>query len=220
MNEKTDTAKPKRTAARRMTLYERFHWTQRAAHAVLVLSFTLLALTGMPQKYASQGWAQWMIARFGGIETTRLIHHVFAAVLMLLIVYHSLDLGYKIFVQHVRLSMLHGFRDVTDALQAFLYNIGLRKTRPQMGRYTFEEKAEYWALIWGTVIMAITGFMMWNPIATTQYFPGEYIPAAKAAPGGEALLAVLAIILWHFYHVHIREFNRSMFRGARRTVTR
>jgi hypothetical protein len=72
---------------------------------------------------------------------------------------------------------------------------------------------EYLAVVWGTIIMAITGFMMWNPIATTRFFPGQIIPAAKAAHGGEAILAVLAIILWHFYHVHLRHFNRSMFTG-------
>jgi hypothetical protein len=55
--------------------------------------------------------------------------------------------------------------------------------------------------------------MLWNPIATTTSLPGEVIPAAKAVHGGEALLAVGAIILWHFYHVHARHFNRSMFSG-------
>jgi hypothetical protein len=72
---------------------------------------------------------------------------------------------------------------------------------------------EYLAVVWGTVIMAITGFMMWNPIATARLLPGEFIPAAKAAHGAEAILAVLAILLWHFYHVHIRHLNRSMFTG-------
>lgn len=96
---------------------------------------------------------------------------------------------------------------------AFAYNLGLGKKRPQMGRYTFEEKAEYWAFVWGTVIMAITGFLMWNPIAATRILPGQFIPAAKAAHGGEAVLAVLAIIVWHMYGVHIKRFNKSMFTG-------
>jgi len=68
--------------------------------------------------------------------------------------------------------------------------------------------------VWGTLIMILTGFMMWNPIATANLLPGEAIPAAKSAHGNEALLAVLAIVLWHFYHVHIRHFNRSMFTGV------
>jgi mono/diheme cytochrome c family protein len=82
-----------------------------------------------------------------------------------------------------------------------------------MGRYTFEEKMEYWAFAWGAIIMGATGFMMWNPISTTKLFPGEVIPAAKAAHGGEALLAVLAIIIWHMYGVHVKRFNKAMFTG-------
>ena len=83
-----------------------------------------------------------------------------------------------------------------------------------MGRYTFEEKLEYWALIWGNLVMIATGFLLWNPIATARLFPGQVIPAALAAHGGEALLAVLAVIVWHGYGVHLRHFNRSMFTGS------
>jgi cytochrome b subunit of formate dehydrogenase len=194
-------------------LYERFQWPQRVAHALLLASFTLLGFTGLPQKYAAAGWAQVMIGFFGGIETTRLIHHVSAVVLMLLAVYHTMDIGYKIFVRHIRLSMLPGIKDIKDALQTFLYNLGVFKNRPQMGRYTFEEKVEYWALIWGILIMGLTGFMMWNPIATSKILSGEFIPAAKAAHGGEALLAVMAIVIWHMYGVHIRRFNKAMWTG-------
>jgi cytochrome b subunit of formate dehydrogenase len=154
-----------------------------------------------------------MIGFFGGIETTRLIHHISAIVLMFLAIYHILDIGYKIFVLRTRLSMLPGIKDVKDAFQVFVYNLGFTKKRPQMGRYTFEEKAEYWALIWGTVIMGITGFMMWNPITTARLLPGEIIPASKAAHGGEALLAVMAIVVWHMYGVHLKRFNKAMFTG-------
>ncbi|HEX9386225.1 MAG TPA: c-type cytochrome domain-containing protein, partial [Anaerolineales bacterium] len=104
-------------------------------------------------------------------------------------------------------------QDVKDAWQAFMYNIGRAKTPPQMGRYTFEEKMEYWAFAWGAIIMGATGFTMWNPISTVKFLPGEVIPAAKAAHGGEALLAVLAIIIWHMYGVHIKRFNKSMWTG-------
>ncbi len=194
-------------------LYTRFHWTQRIAHAVLLASFTLLGLTGLPQKYSTASWAQTMIRIFGGIETTRLIHHICAIGLMLLAIYHLLDVGYKVFVLRTRLSMLPGVSDLRDAIQAFSYNLGLAKKRPQMGRYTFEEKAEYWALIWGTIIMGITGFMMWNPVFTTSLLPGEFIPASKAAHGGEALLAVMAIVVWHMYGVHMKRFNKAMFTG-------
>jgi len=72
---------------------------------------------------------------------------------------------------------------------------------------------EYLAMLWGYFLMGLTGFMLWNPILTTRLFPGEIIPAAKVAHGLEAVLAVLAIFLWHFYHVHIKQWNWSMFKG-------
>jgi cytochrome b subunit of formate dehydrogenase len=213
MSEKKTVKKQTRPTKKPARLYERFHWTQRVEHVLLLTSFSLLGITGLPQKFSTTAWAQVMIQFFGGIETTRLIHHVCAIVLMFLAIYHILDIGYKIFVHRTRLSMLPGIQDVKDALQAFVYNLGLTKKRPQMGRYTFEEKAEYWALIWGTVIMGITGFMMWNPITTARFLPGEIIPASKAAHGGEALLAVLAIVVWHMYGVHLKRFNKAMFTG-------
>jgi hypothetical protein len=82
-----------------------------------------------------------------------------------------------------------------------------------MGRFNFEEKLEYWAFVWGAVVMGLTGFMMWNPLTTLKILPGEAIPAAKAAHGGEAILAVAAIIIWHMYGVHFKKFNKSMFTG-------
>jgi hypothetical protein len=82
-----------------------------------------------------------------------------------------------------------------------------------MRKFNFGEKFEYWAVVWGTAVMIITGFMLWNPIATTSVLPGVIIPAAKAAHGGEALLAILAIIVWHMYNVHLKHFNASIFTG-------
>jgi hypothetical protein len=94
-----------------------------------------------------------------------------------------------------------------------MYFIGQRKHRAYYGRYNYAEKMEYLAVVWGTFLMGLTGFMMWNPVTTASVLPGQVIPAAKAAHGAEAILAVLAIIVWHFYHVHIRTFNKSMFTG-------
>lgn len=213
MSPKAIVNKKKSISTKSSRTYERFHWTQRVEHILLLTSFTMLGFTGLPQKFSSAGWAQALVHFFGGIETTRLIHHICAIILMFLAIYHILDIAYKIFVRRTRLSMLPGIQDIKDAFQSFFYNIGLSRKRPQMGRYTFEEKAEYWALIWGTVIMGITGFMMWNPIITARFLPGEIIPASKAAHGGEALLAVMAIIVWHMYGVHLKRFNKAMFTG-------
>lgn len=193
--------------------YARFSLLDRFQHLVMLLSFTTLAITGLVQKYALSSVSIFIIGVWGGIENVRATHHIAAIVLMLVAVVHLVVLGYKTFVLRRRLSMLPSLQDVKDALAAFTYNIGLRKSGAQMGRYTFEEKAEYWALVWGILIMGLTGFIMWNPITTVKLLPGDFIPAAKAAHGAEALLAVLAIIVWHMYGVHLRRFNKSMWTG-------
>ncbi len=193
--------------------YPRFSLWQRLEHGLLIFSFTLLAVSGLPQRYPDSNWGNAMIQLVGGIETIRLIHHVVAIILILETVYHAIVVAYKIWVLGLALTILPGWQDVKDGFHALAANLGLLKTQPQMGRYTFGEKAEYWAVIWGTVIMMISGFMLWNPIATTHFLPGQFIPAAKAAHGGEALLAVLSIITWHVYNVHLKHFNKSMFIG-------
>jgi len=110
-------------------------------------------------------------------------------------------------------QLADAYADREDAIEAALYNLRLSKKQPKMPRYNFAEKAEYWAMMWGTVLMGLTGFMLWNPINVANVLPGQFIPAAKAAHGGEAVLAVLAIIIWHFYNVHIKQFNKAMFTG-------
>ena len=200
-------------AAPKPSAYHRFNPLQRFEHILLLVSFTVLALTGLPQKFSAQPWADTMIAAMGGIETTRIIHRDAAFILLLVTIYHFIAVAYRVYVERVSMTMLPGWQDVKDALQTLGYNIGVYKVAAKMGRYTFGEKVEYWAVIWGTVLMAITGFMLWNPIATTAFLPGEFIPAAKAAHGGEAILAVLSILTWHLYNVHIKHFNKSMFTG-------
>lgn len=193
--------------------YERFPLVRRIEHLVMLLSFTTLGLTGLPQKFSSAPVSIAFVSLLGGIENLRTIHHVAAIVMMLGTAWHILVFGYLAYVRRTRFTMLPTLQDIKDGWQALMYNLGLAKTFPQMGRYTFEEKMEYWAFVWGAIVMGATGFMMWNPISTVKFLPGEAIPAAKAAHGGEALLAVLAIIIWHMYGVHIKRLNKSMFTG-------
>jgi len=193
--------------------YQRFPLARRIEHLAMLLSFTTLGLTGLPQKFPTAGPSIALVNLIGGIENLRSIHHFAAIVMMLGTAWHLVVFGYMAYVRRTRLSMLPSLQDVKDGWQALLHNLGFSKSFPQMGRYTFEEKMEYWAFVWGAIVMSVTGFMMWNPISTVKFLPGEAIPAAKAAHGGEALLAVLAIIIWHMYGVHIRRFNKSMWTG-------
>lgn len=191
----------------------RFPLSDRIEHIIMITSFTVLALTGLPQMYSTWPIMQAAIGGMGGIETIRIVHRIAASVLILGSIWHIAVMGYKIFVQRVRMTMLPGWKDVVDAVQALGYNFRITKKPPRMGKFNFMEKAEYWALVWGTGVMMVTGYMLWNPIATTNLLPGAVIPVARMAHGLEALLAVLSILTWHLYHVHLKRFNKSMFTG-------
>jgi formate dehydrogenase gamma subunit len=193
--------------------YKRFSLSYRIEHWVLTVSFALLAVTGLIQIYVDVGLSQWIVGVLGGIETVRFLHRIAAFVLMLETIYHLGHLSYRIFVLRTPMSMLPGLDDVRNGIQSVRYNLGLSKERAKQGFYTFEEKLEYWAVIWGTIVMGVSGFILWNPIATTELLPGIAVPAAKVAHGLEGTLAVLAIIVWHLYHVHLRHFNKSIFTG-------
>ncbi len=194
--------------------YPRFRLGARIEHFILMVTFTTLAVTGLPQMFSlGSPLARDIIALMGGIEFIRVIHRWAAFFLVIGSVYHIFTSAYRLFVKRERMQMVPEKKDLTDMVDYVGYNLGLREEHPRMAKFNFGEKFEYWAVVWGTLVMTITGFMLWNPIATTAILPGEAIPIALAAHGGEALLAVLAIIIWHMYNVHIKHFNPSMFTG-------
>ena len=195
--------------------YSRFTRSDRIQHVVMLVSFLVLAVTGLPQKYIylNNHFLDDLIDLMGGLEAVRVVHRWAATALMLVTVYHLLSVAQRVLVRRVALSMLPRYQDALDAWRSVRYNLGLAGQRPRMNRFTWEEKLEYWSLIWGTIVMIATGFMLWNPIATARLLPGQWIPAAQVVHGGEALLAILAVLVWHFYAVHLRQFNRSMFTG-------
>jgi cytochrome b subunit of formate dehydrogenase len=148
--------------------YTRFNVLQRIEHIALIASFSTLAVTGLVQKFAGNPIAEGIIRALGGIEHVRTFHHIAAIVFVLECIYHFILLAHKVFVRRVEMTMLPGLKDAVDAIDLVRYNLGLTNEHPRMPRYNFAEKAEYWALIWGAVVMGITGFMLWNPIALAK----------------------------------------------------
>ena len=206
-------AKTKASGAPKAETFTRFTFIQRISHIVFLITFSLLGFTGLPQKFPQSPISIGIFDLLGGVENARLIHHTSAVIMLIISLVHILDITYGFFVLRKPISMIPWFNDLQHVINDVLYYIGVRKHKGYYGRYSYAEKMEYLAVIWGTAVMALTGFMMWNPITTVSLLPGESIPAAKAAHGGEAVLAVLAIIIWHYYNVHIKTINKSMFTG-------
>ena len=191
----------------------RFGKADRIEHAAQVISFAGLGLTGLIQKFFESAISQWWIDFLGGLPQVRIIHRWLATILMLAVIWHFGKAGYRTYVEKRPRAMVPSMKDWTAIKESVAVLAGRRHEHVKQGRFTFAEKVEYWSFVWGTVLMIATGYMLWNPITTAKFLPGDFIPAAKAAHGGEALLAVLAILVWHIYHVHIKHFNKSIFTG-------
>ncbi len=192
----------------------RFTPVQRLEHQVLIITFSTLAITGLLQRYSQFDAVALIIKFLGDIDALRVIHHLAAVIFIFQSIYHVLALLNTWFVKIERGHMWPQIQDFKNLLGMVKYNLGLVAQRPEFDRYTVEEKLEYWALLWGTPLMIITGVVMWFPIQTTTFLPGYAIPVARALHGWEAVLATLAILVWHMYHTVIKERNTSIFTGV------
>lgn len=191
----------------------RFDVGQRIQHVLLLVSFSGLGVTGLAQTFSTNPIGAFVLTLFGGIDSARAVHHIMAFLFIALSIYHVVLFIEQRFI-HQRVSrMFPDYNDFRHLVQILRYNLGLGGKFPRFDRFTFEEKAEYWALIWGGVVMTITGIMQWYPVLVTNVLPGWAIPVARAFHKWEAILAVLAIITWHMYHVQIKTRNFSIFTG-------
>lgn len=194
-------------------VFVRFSQGQRLEHIILMASFGTLALTGLLQTFSSLAPVALVIQVLGGVDALRTVHRLAAFVSALQSVYHVWRILEQWFVKRERGGMWPYFSDFRNLVQMLMYNMGLRKTMPEFDRFTIEEKIEYWALLWGNTVMGITGFIMWFPLVVTRVLPGQVFPVAQTLHRWEAILAALAILIWHMYHGCIKDKNRSIFSG-------
>ncbi len=188
-------AKANREAHRRIVT--RMDRKQRYQHLTLLSSFIVLVFTGFALKYPDS----WLADVFINESVRSILHRIAAVVLMAVSFYHVVYIftdknGRKLF-----LDMLPVPKDVTDVWQNMLYYLGLSRQKPQFARFNYAEKAEYLALVWGMFVMAATGLSLWFKVQTGLFFPHWWLDVATAVHFYEAVLATLAIVVWHFYMV-------------------
>lgn len=190
--------------------FVRFNLSQRIEHVLLMVSFTVLSVSGLAQRFYTAGWAEWVILNLGGIGYTRLLHRAFAVLFILSIAYHLGYVAYSLFWRHSKPSMLPSLKDFRDVVATLKYSFGFSDRQSQFGRFDYRQKFEYWGIIFGSAIIIISGLFLTYPVLVTQVFPGQFVAAAKEFHGNEAMLAVLTIVIWHLYDV---VFKPGIFPG-------
>jgi cytochrome b subunit of formate dehydrogenase len=170
---------------------------QRIQHFALLVSFITLVLTGFALKYPDSILA----AIFWNESIRSIVHRVAGVAMIVAAVYHVFYLGIAREGRRLLVDFLPDIKDASDTVDVFKYYLGLSQKKPQFRRFTYAEKMEYWALVWGTMVMAVTGVMMWAKVFFGNLLPRWFIDVATAVHFYEAVLATLAIIVWHFYQV-------------------
>lgn len=183
-------------------LYDRWDIHQRIQHWIMLVSFTLLAVTGLIIKFAYTGWAQTVAKVFGNFEILFAVHIIGAVLMTITAVYHLAYLIVKGWKKQLRGSMLPSFKDLKDLISNVLFLSGLGKEGPKFAKYSYKEKVDYLAEYWGTPVMIITGFMLLYPGIAAGIFPRWVVESAHFMHQGEGLLAILVIFTWHLYSVH------------------
>ncbi len=171
--------------------------SQRRQHMILLSSFILLAITGFALRFPDS-WLSWAL---GTEDIRRWLHRIAGIVLLGAGAWH---IGYLAFTNEGR-RLFRDFlprpKDWTDIRTNVRHLTGRSPERPRFARFGYAEKFEYWAVVWGTILMGATGLMIWLKVDVTQWFPRWIVDVAITIHYYEAILACLAIIIWHFYHV-------------------
>jgi cytochrome b subunit of formate dehydrogenase len=186
-----------RRAMRNPTMF-RMTVNQRWQHLILLASFIILVITGFALKFPNSWLAE---ALAMGEKLRSVIHRIAGVILIGAGIYHIFYLAIAKEGRRLIRDFAPRPRDAFDAIETMRYYLGLGREKPKFGRFSYAEKAEYWALVWGTALMAVTGVMMWAKVWVGDLLARWWVDIATAIHFYEAILATLAIIVWHFYQV-------------------
>lgn len=201
--------------------FERLSLNERIQHFLLFVSFTLLAVTGLPLKFHHTDWGSWLYGLVGGITYAPLIHRISAVVMTAVFIYHA---GYALYcawenylkplknkdaltlksgvLALLELPMVPNLTDLKELISTLKYFLFINNKPPSLVAHGLKEKFGYLAVFWGVPVIGISGFFLWGETFFTQYFSGHVLNFAYIAHSDEAFLASIVIFIWHLYNVH------------------
>jgi cytochrome b subunit of formate dehydrogenase/nitrate/TMAO reductase-like tetraheme cytochrome c subunit len=200
-------------------LYLRMSLSERIQHGALLISFITLVITGFALRFPDAWWVEAVRGISPAMFDIRGVVHRIAAVVMVLAgLYHIYYLAGTIRGRKLFLDLLPVRKDLTDLIGIFRYNLGLSPEKPKLARFSYVEKAEYWALIWGTLVMGVTGVILWFDNTFLNLLTKLGWDVARTVHYYEAWLATLAIVVWHFYFVMLNPdtypINLAFWKGT------
>ena len=200
------------------SLYLRMNVNERVQHILLAISFIILVITGFMLQFPNSWWVSHIRdLSENAFEYRSILHRIAAVILVFTSLYHIYYVAFTTRGRQLIKDLFPARKDFTDAIGVAKFNLGISKIKPKLDRFSYVEKAEYWALVWGTIIMTVTGTIMWFNNTFIDIFTLLGWQVARTIHYYEAWLATLAIIVWHFYFVifnpEIYPMNTSWIQG-------
>jgi cytochrome b subunit of formate dehydrogenase len=180
---------------------ERMSKALRWQHGVVMVSFIVLVYTGFALKYPEGWWAVPLLSWETQLGLRGILHRAAAVALMSSLLWHVIQLAISPVLRAKLRGLLFKRKDLNDFFRLQLYNLGLNQIKPHFGKFSYIEKLEYWAFMWGMVLMSVTGLILWFENFALSFLPKWVSDIATAIHFYEAVLATLAILVWHFYWV-------------------
>ena len=178
----------------------RLNSNERVQHLIFVICFFMLAVTGLMIWLPEKTFEFLGSAKENLFLVRSILHRIFGTIMILTSLYHVYYLLFKPGGRRWLWDMLPRIKDVNDFMGNLSYLIGLRNEPPPFDRFSYKHKAEYAALIVGTTLMSASGLILWS-----EFFWDKFIvDIAALIHGMEAVLACLAIMVWHLYEIHLR----------------
>ncbi len=185
--------------------YLRMSVNERIQHFLLFTSFITLILTGFGLKFPEAFWVKWIVYIIGdhAFEARGVVHRIASVVMIGVSLYHLYYILFTARGKQLVRDFLPGKQDLIDFKDSMLYLLGKSDEKPRLGRFSYIEKMEYWAVVWGTVIMGATGAILWFENTFLKIVGTTGMDVSTTIHYYEAILASLAILVWHFYFIFI-----------------
>jgi formate dehydrogenase gamma subunit len=203
---------------REMVGRARFSRSQVLQHGALVISFVVLVISGFMLAYPDTWWSKGLVDLGVSESIRRWTHRVAAVAMILASFYHVYWMLFTSYGQAEIKRIAPRARDARELLQNMKFHLGLSRHQAAFAKYDYPAKAEYWALVWGTVVMAVTGLILWFSVVAVSLKKKWVVKVSEVIHLFEAWLATLAILIFHFFYVifhpEVYPISLSMFRGA------